>query len=87
MDVVRIGVDVRSWIYSARDRDYRRVLVNVILNFLQCSIAYDWIPLSEGIPCIPTREILINKGGENYYKNVTFIFILQIWFLKVLRNL
>ena len=32
MDLKEIGVNVRSWIDSARDRDYWRALVNVRLN-------------------------------------------------------
>ena len=32
MDLKEIGVNVRSWIYSAQDRDYCRALVNATLN-------------------------------------------------------
>ena len=33
MDLKEIGVSVRSWIDSAKNRDYWRALVNEALNF------------------------------------------------------
>ena len=34
MDLKEIGVNMRSWIDSAQDRDYWRALVNAALNLL-----------------------------------------------------
>ena len=33
MDLKEIGINMRNWIDSAQDRDYRRAIVNVALNF------------------------------------------------------
>ena len=32
MDLEEIGINARSWVESAQDRDYWRALVNAILN-------------------------------------------------------
>ena len=32
MDLKEIGVNTRKWVDSAQDRDFWRVLVNVVLN-------------------------------------------------------
>jgi hypothetical protein len=32
MDLIEIGINMRSWIDSAQGRDYGRVLVNAALN-------------------------------------------------------
>jgi hypothetical protein len=36
MDLKEIGIDTRSWIVSAQDRDYWRALVNAAMNL--------WVP-------------------------------------------
>ena len=33
MDMKEIGINRRNWFDSAKDRDYRRALVNAALNF------------------------------------------------------
>jgi hypothetical protein len=33
MDLKEIGIDTRSWVNSAQDRDYWRALANATLNF------------------------------------------------------
>ena len=32
MDLEEIGINARNWVYSAKDRDYCKALVNAILN-------------------------------------------------------
>ena len=32
MDLEKIGINAGNWIDSAQDRDYRRALMNVVLN-------------------------------------------------------
>ena len=32
MDIKEIGISMRNWVDSAKDRDYWRVLVNAVLN-------------------------------------------------------
>ena len=32
MDLEEVGINAGNWVYSAQDRDYCRVLVNVALN-------------------------------------------------------
>ena len=33
MELKEIGINTRNWVDSAQDRDYRRALVNAVLDF------------------------------------------------------
>ena len=56
MDLKEIGVDVRSWIDSAQDRDYWRALVNAVLNLRGiCQLLPNKSPI--------TRYSVISIGG------------------------
>ena len=45
MDLKEIGINTRNWVYSARDRDYWRALVNAALK-LRVSYAMELVRLN-----------------------------------------
>ena len=64
MDLKEIGVNGRSWIDSAQDRDYWRALVNATLN-LQVTQATELvnIPISSQL-CYVTMETIWKNTGD-----------------------
>ena len=57
MDIIEIDISTRSWVDSASDRGYWRVLVNAALNFR--------IPLTIELKFIAITVFFISKEGHS----------------------